>query len=220
MKIKMGFITSTQFGLEHRDEGLYLAKVGHQVHMLRVWLTSYGLQSVHVHPANSDSKDLDASLPRLSRNLLHRVLRPPVGHNHSDSWDVQVCWSCSIFLSEGCFHGVLDGQTGHCSCGKMLHVPHCLLHLSLGGVGAEREFRLDHAAVLEQTDTSGIWANLQELEQIDDEGLDLLVVVWADASGAVDDKDEIQRDGFARVLCDERCKGLWSGNQMLKTYRF
>lgn len=200
----MGFITSTQFGLEHRDEGFYLAKVGHQVHMLRVWLTPYGLQSVHIHPAHSNSKDLDASLPRLSRNLLHCILRPPISHNHSDSWDVQVCWSCSIFLGEGCLHGVLDGQTGHCPCGEVLHVPHRLLHLSLGGEGVEGELGLDHAAILEQTDPSYIRADLKELKQVDDEGLDLLVVVGADASGAVDDKDEIQRDGFAKVLCEQR----------------
>lgn len=51
---------------------------------------------------------------------------------------------------------------------------------------------------------SGIRANLQELEQVDNEGLDLLVVMRADASGAVDDKDEIQRGGFARVICDRK----------------
>lgn len=181
--------------------------------MLIVWLTPHGLQSVYIHPTNSDSKDLDAGLPRLSRNFLHRVLRAPIRHNHSNTWDEQVCWSCSIFLSEGDFHGVLNGQTGHCSCGEVLHVPHCLLHLSLGGVGAEREFRLDHAAILEQTYTSAFWANLQELEQVDDEGLDLLVVMGADASGAVNDKDEIQRGGFARVLCHQRREGLWSGNK-------
>lgn len=201
-KVKIGFITSTQFGLEHRDKGLYLAKVGHQVHMLRMWLTPNGLQSVHVDPANSNSKDLDARLPREGCNLLNLVLRPSVSHNHSDSWDVQVGWSCPIFLSEGCFHGVLDGQTSHCACGKVLHVPHGLLHLSPGCVCVKWEFRLDHAAVLEQTDVSGVRANIQELEQVDDEGLDPLVIMWADASGAVDDKDEIQRGGFARVICD------------------
>lgn len=170
--------------------------------MLRVWLTPYGLQRVHIHPADSDGKDLDAGLPRLSCDLLHCVLRPPVSHNHSDSWDVQVCGSCSLFLREGCLHGVLDGQTSHCSCGQVLHVPHRLLHLSPGGVGVEGELGLDHAAILEQTDPSGIRADLEELKQVDDEGLDLLVVVGSDASGAVDDKDEIQRDGFAWVPCN------------------
>lgn len=198
----MGLITSTQFGLEHRDEGFYLAEVGHQVNMLRVRLTPYGLQRVHIHPAHSDSKDLDAGLPRLSRDLLHRVLRPPISHDHSDSWDEQFCRACSLFLSEGLLHGVLDGQTGHGTSGEVLHVPHGLLYLSLGGVGVEGELGLDHAAVLKQTDPSGIRAHMEELKQVDDEGLDLLVVVGADASGAVDDKDEIQRDCFASVLCD------------------
>lgn len=212
------FITSAQFGLEHRDEGFYLAEVGHQVHVLRVWLTPYCLQSVHIHPAHSDSKDLNAGLPRLSCNLLHRVLRPPISHNHSYSWDVQLCWSCSVFLSEGCLHGVLDGQTGHCPCGEVLHVPHRPLHLSLGGVGAEGELGLDHAAILEQTDPSGVRADLQELEQVDDEGLDLLIVMGADASGAVDDENKIQQGGFARALCDQRYGGLCLGKQIIQTH--
>lgn len=173
--------------------------------MLRVWLAPYGLQCVHIHPAHSNSKDLNAGLPGLSCSLLHCVLRPPISHNHSDSWDVQVCWSCSLCLTEGCLHGVLDGQTCHGSCGKVLHAPHSPLHLSLGGEGVEGEFVLDHAAILEQTDPRGIRTDLKELKQVDDECLDLLVVIGADASGAVDDKDEIQWDAFARVL---HCFGL------------
>lgn len=142
------------------------------------------------------------TLPCLRCNLLHRILSPPVSHYHGNSWDVQVCWSRSIFLCEGCFHGVLDGQTCHCPCGKVLHLFHRLLHLSPGGVGVEWEFRLYHAAILKQTHPGGIWANFQKLEQVDDEGLDLFIVMGADASGAVDDKDEIQRDGFVRDLWD------------------
>lgn len=84
----MGLFTSTQFGLEHRDQGFYLAKVGHQMHMLRVRLTPYGPQCVHIHPAYSNSKNLDASLSCLSCNLLYCVLRSSISHNHSNSWDV------------------------------------------------------------------------------------------------------------------------------------
>ncbi len=172
--------------------------------MLRVWLTPDGFQSAHIHPAHSDGKDLDPSLPCLSRYFLHRVLRSPISHYHGDSWDVQVCRSCSMFLSERCLHGVLDGETSHRPCGEVLHVPHCLLHLSLAGVGVEGELGLDHTTILKQTNPSGIRADVQELKQVDDEGLHFLIVVGANASGAVDDKDEIQRDGFAGVLCDQR----------------
>lgn len=212
----MGFITSTQFGLEHRDEGLHLTEVGHQVDVLRVGLAPHGLQHAHIHPANPDGKDLDPCLPRLSSYLLHRVLRSPVCHNHSDSWNVKVCRPRSVSLSEGCFHGVLDGQSSHCSCGKMLHVPHCLLHLSLGAEGVEGEFRLDLASILEEAHPGGIWPNLQKLEQVDDEGLDLLIVMVTDASGAIDDKDKIQWGSSAMVRCDRRSGGLWSVNQILK----
>lgn len=184
--------------------------------MLRVRLAPDGLQRVHIHPSYPNRKDLYARLPCLCSHLFHCVLRPPVGYNHGDSRDVQVCCSCPIFLCEGYFHGVLDCQAGHCSRGKVPHVPHRLLHLSLAGEGVEGEFRLDHAAVLQQTNPGGVWPDLQELDQINDEGLDLLVVVGAYASRAVDDKDEVQRDGFARVLWDRRGKGLCSATPGLK----
>ena len=135
---------------------------------------------------------------------------PPISHNHSNSWDVQFCRSCSLFLREGSLHGVLDGQTGHGPGGKVLHVPHRLLHFGLIGVVIEGELRLDHAAILEQTNPCRIRANREELNHVDDESFDLLIVVGTDASGAVDDKDKIQWDGLARVLCDERHGGtLW-----------
>lgn len=105
-----------------------------------------------------------------------------------------------MFLGEGCLHGVLDGQTRHGPCGEVLHIPHCLLYLALGGVGAEGELRLDHATILQQTDPCCIMANLEELKQVDDEGLHFLIVIGTDASGAVNHKDEIQRDSFTWIL--------------------
>lgn len=133
------------------------------MNVLRVRLAPYGLQSVHVYPAHAYSKDLDASSSCLSSDLFHGVLRPPVSHNHGNPWDVQVCWSCSLFLSEGGLHCELDGQTSHGPCGKVLHVPHGLLHLSLSGIRVEGELRLDDASVLEQTDPCVIRANVEEL---------------------------------------------------------
>lgn len=196
-------VTSTQFGLEHRDQGLYLTEVGHQVDVLGVRLAAYGLQDLHVHPAHSYSKDLDASLPGFSCDLLHRVLGSAICHDHSDTWNVQVDGSGPLLLREGHLHGILDGQTGHGPSGEVRHVLHSLLHFSSGGVGVEGELRLDHAAVLEQTDPGRIVANVQKLEQVGDEGLDLQVVTRVDAPGAVDDEDEVQRRGFTRILCDE-----------------
>lgn len=185
--------------------------------MLGVRLAPDGLQRVHIHPSYSNCEDLDARLPRLCGHLLHRVLRTPIGHNHSDPRDLQACCSRPVFLGEGRFHGVLDRQTGHCSRGEVPHAPHRLLHLSFAGEGVEGEFGLDHAAVLEQADPSGVRPDLQELDQINDEGLDLLVVVGADAPGAVDDKNEVQRDGFARILWDRRGKGFCSAKPGMKT---
>lgn len=109
-----------------------------------------------------------------------------------------------MVLSEGRLHGVLDGQTGHGSCGEVLHVLHSLLHLRSAAVRVEGELWLNHAAVLQQADAGGIVANVKELQQVNDEGLDLLVIVGADASRAVNDKDEIQRDGFAGILCNQK----------------
>lgn len=198
----VGVFTSTQFGLEHRDEGLDLAEVGHQVNVLGVRLAADGLQGIHVHPAHADGKDLDAGLPRLLRHLLHRVLRPPVSHYHGDAWDVQACSSGPVLLGEGHLHEELDGQAGHRPRGQVLHAPHSLLHLGPGAVGVEGELGLDHTAVLDQPHPGGVGTHLQELQQVNDEGLDLLIVVGPDASRAVNDKDEVQRDGFAGVLCE------------------
>lgn len=137
MNLKMDFVTSTELGLVHRDEALDLTEVSHQVDVLGVGLAAHGLQRVHIHPADANGKDLDACLPGPSGNLLHFVLRSAVCHDHSNSRDAEVLGPRSVFLSEGPFHGVLDGQSSHCSCGEVRHLPHRLLHLRLGGEGFE-----------------------------------------------------------------------------------
>lgn len=178
--------------------------------VLRVGLASYGLQGLHLHPSHSDSKNLDAGLPGFSRDLLHSVLRSPVCHDHSDPWDLQALRSSPLLLGERYLHSVLDGQAGHGAGGQMPHVSHSVLHLGFGGVGVERELRLDHAAILQQPHAGGIGANVEKLQQVNDEGLDLVVVFRSDAPGAVDNEDEIQRRAFTRILCKSG-RGLRSG---------
>lgn len=123
--------TSTQIGLEDGCEGLYLAEVVHQVHMLRVGLTPDGPQRVHIHPAHTDGEDLDARLPGLCRHLLHRVLGAPVRYDHGDAGDVHVGGPGALWLSEGCLHGVLDSQAGHGAGGQVVHRLHRPLHICL-----------------------------------------------------------------------------------------
>ena len=74
-------LTSAQLGLEHSVQGLYPAKVSHQVHVLRVRLAPDGLQRLHVHAAHADGEQLDAGVAGALGHLLHVVLGPPVRHD-------------------------------------------------------------------------------------------------------------------------------------------
>ena len=201
-------LTSAQLGLEHGVQGLYPAKVSHQEDVLRVRLAPDGLQRLHVHAAHADGEDLNARPPGLGRHLLHGVLGPPVRHHHGDAWDEEGGRPRPLLLGEHRVHGVLQGQARHGARGQVLHTPHRPLHLGPGGMGIEGELALHHAAVLQQGHARGVGPHLQELQQVQDEGLDLLVVPGPDAAGAVDDKGEVQGDAPAGGLCGKTQGGF------------
>lgn len=60
---------------------LYNTVALHIVHMIILGLASNLPQCVHVHPANPDGKDLDASCSGPCWHILHSILGTSIGHN-------------------------------------------------------------------------------------------------------------------------------------------
>lgn len=191
---------TTKFSLEGRGQCFNLTEISNQKHMFFMWFTSNGLQSVHVHSSHSNSKNQDSWVTCFSSNLCHRILRSPICHYHDNSGHILPQRSSPFCLWKRNVHCILQSQASHGASGQVHHPPHCPFDFLLPPESLQRKLLLDGAAVLNQTHACGVGADVQKLQDAQNELLHFFKVVMAHTARAVNDENKVQTFVVASVF--------------------
>lgn len=155
---------TTKFSLEGRGQCFNLTEISHKKHMLFMRFTPNGLQCVHIYSSHSNGKNQDSWVTCFSGNLCHRILRSPIRHYHDNSGHILLQRSSSFWFWKCNVHCILNGQASHGASCQVHHPLHCSCDVLLPPERLQWKLVFDCAAELNQTYTSGIRTDIQELQ--------------------------------------------------------